>query len=169
MSYELRLVHAGHRWDKPEEEELNPGPMVAAKEEEKRRLAGALMRLNPVLCVAAFDYPSLAAAENVDPEEARRRYRHIELNSDDYSGIQITLWDDEVELTFPYWHSGEQARNVLRQVWEYLELLQMWGSFVSYDPQLGRVLNLAADFDAVLEYLAAGADSTYERAARAVK
>jgi hypothetical protein len=45
----------------------------------------------------------------------------------------------------------------------------MWGSFVTYDPQLGRVLNLAADFDAVLEYLAAGADSTYERAARAVK
>ena len=108
--------------------------------------------------------PRLAASQKIDEAEARRRYRHIELNSDDYSGIQITLWDDAAELIFPYWHSGEQARTVLQQVWDHLEVLQTWGSFVTYDPQLDRMLNLATDFEPVLEYLEAGSNSTYESA-----
>ncbi len=174
MSYELHLIRVGpagdalkaarNRLARPAYSELNPGPVVASKEEEKRRLADSLLRFNSALGVAKFDYASLAASERIDEQEARRRYRHIELNSDDYSGIQITLWDDAAELIFPYWHSGEQARDVLQQAWDYLEVLQTWGSFVIYDPQLDRLLNLAVDFDPVLDYLEAGSNSTYESA-----
>lgn len=168
MSYELHLVHIGSGEDAlaAPRRELNPGPVVESKEAEKQRLAHALVHFNPALRVAVFDYASLAATEGVDEQEARRRYRHIELNSDDYSGIQITLWDDAAELIFPYWHAGQQARNVLKQVWEYLEVLQQWGSFVTYDPQLDRILNLQTDFDAALNYLLAGSNSTYESVAR---
>ena len=176
MSYELHLIRvatgedalqaAHRRLDQCAHEDLNPGPAMESKEEEKQRLAAALVRFNPALRVAQFDYAALAASETVDEQEARRRYRHIELNSDDYSGIQITLWDDAAEVIFPYWHSGEQARNVLQQVWEHLEVLETWGSFITYDPQSDRILRLQTDFDPVLEYLAAGSNSTYESAAR---
>jgi len=174
MSYELHLIRvrpgedpltaARDRLDRPVEMELNPGPAVESIEEEKGRLAAGLVRFNPALQVASFDYSRLAEAQEIDEREARRRYRHIELNSDDYSGIQITLFDEQAELIFPYWHSGEQARSVLQQVWDYLEVLQTWGSFVTYDPQLDRMLNLEVDFEPVLVYVDGGSNSTYENA-----
>jgi hypothetical protein len=165
MSYELHLIHKGARWEHPIGRELNPGPAVDSKEEEKRRLARALLRFNPALAIARFDYASLSVSQKIDEAEARRRYRHIELNSEDYSGIQITLFDDTAELIFPYWHSGEQARNVLHEVWDYLYLLQTWGSFITYDPQLERTLHLETDFAAVLAYVNAGDNATYAKAA----
>jgi hypothetical protein len=166
MSYELHLLRRGQDgpWDHSIEKELNPGPIVDSKEQEKQYLAGALCRFNQALKEARFDYTSLAASQKVDEAEARRRFRHIELNSDDYSGIQITLFDDTVDLIFPYWHSGEQARSVLQQVWDYLAVLQTWGSFVTYDAQLERVLNLDTDFETVLQYVQAGNNSTYASA-----
>lgn len=174
MSYELHLIRVDAAEDaldaarrqsiRPLEKDLNPGPPVDSKEEDKQRLAACLLRFNGSLALARFDYAALAAAQKIDQAEARRRYRHLELNSEDYSGIQITLWDDAAELIFPYWHSGEQARAVLQQAWDYLELLQTLGAFVIYDPQLDRLLNLAADFQPVLSYLAAGSNATYESA-----
>ncbi len=161
MSYDLHLLrvppgenasdvldcHLGQQ-----EEELNPGPLVEALEKEKQRIAHALMQFNPALRIAALDYPGLAAMYDIDEPEARRRYRHLELSADDYTGIQITLWDSVADVTFPYWHSGEQARHVLLQVWDYLTLLQSQGGFVIYDSQLDRVIDLEADFDALLTF-----------------
>ena len=123
-----------------------------------------MLRFSPALTATEFDFAHLAESERIDEREARRRYRHVELNCDDFSGIQITLFDDAAELTFPLWHAGEQARDVLQQAWDYLEVLQTWGSFVTYDPQLERILDLEFDFDAVLRYLEAGSNSTYASA-----
>ncbi len=134
-----------------QEAELNPGPLVQGIEEEKQRLAKALMQFNPALRFAPVDYAGLAAMYNIDEEESRRRHRHLELSADDYTGIQITLWDSVADVSFPYWHAGEQARRVLLQVWDYLILMRSHG-FVGYDPQLNRVLDLDADFDLVLAF-----------------
>lgn len=161
MSYDLHLLRVppgedvSHVLDlhlDAQDEELNPGPLVPALEDEKQRLAKALMQFNPALRIAAFDYAGLAAMYDIDEREARRRYRHVEVNADDYTGIQITLWDSVADVTFPYWHAGEQARRVLLQVWDYLALLQSQGGFVLYDPQLERVIDLDVDFDAVLAF-----------------
>lgn len=146
--------------------ELNPGPARPEVEGRKRHWLAAVTRFDPDLKIALFDFEGLAALERTGEAEARRRYRHLELNSGNYAGIQITLWDDRAELTFPYWHSGEQAANVLRQVWDYLEVLQRAAGFVVVDPQLDRVLDLASDFPAVLRFYAGGENATSDQQAR---
>jgi hypothetical protein len=41
-------------------------------------------------------------------DEARVRYRHVELNGpENGNGIQITLYDDNASITIPYWHQPE--------------------------------------------------------------
>ena len=165
MSYELYLLRVPpgqqaravlDRHFQSQEAELNPGPSDPAKETEKRRLATALMQFDPGLSIAAFDFANMAALEGIDENEARRRYRHLELNSDDYSGIQITVWDDAAEISFPYWHSGEQAERVLLRVWDYLEVLEQSGKLTVYDPQLAQSLALGFDFQTALQHYARG-------------
>lgn len=159
MSYEFYLLRVAPNADAAEiyrqclesqEAELNPGPILPAVEQEKHRLANLLMRFDSNLQIAEFDFDGLARRQNVDLEEMRRRYRHLELNSDDYMAIQITLWDNHADVTFPYWHSGGQAAAVLRKVWDYLEIFETEGSFTTFDPQLERVLDLSHDFADVL-------------------
>ena len=161
MSYDLHLIPKRRDVDilsaarallDREEHELNPGPPVPEKEARKARLAGALMKASPQLSVFEFSYSSIAARQHITEEEARTRYRHIELNGpEDGRGIQITLSDDTAEITIPYWHQPAAAAAVFDDVWRHLALLERDGGFAVYDPQLDRILNLAVDRPAVLE------------------
>src|SRR5262249_44720939 len=44
----------------------------------------------------------------------------------------------------------QKAHDVLLQIWDYLRIIQQLTNFMIYDPQLGRLLDLEADFDSVL-------------------
>lgn len=136
---------------------LNPGKPDDDKEERKQSLAAALVAVNPALEVYPFDHAAIARKEGMTVKEARRRWRHLELNGpEDGNGIQIALYDDTADLTVPYWHHGEDARRTVWEVWRYLEVLEREGGFVTYDPQLERVLDLGTDLDAVLAGYARG-------------
>ena len=132
--------------------ELNPGPVNAAAEQRKQTLATALLRCCPLLQPAEFDFAALAVVESVSEQEARRRYRHLEFDCDDDSGMQITLWDECVEITIPDWHIGEQSRQVLQQVWQIAGALEESCRWSTYDLQLRRVLKLGEDFDRALKH-----------------
>jgi len=175
MSYDLHMLRvppgegamaAFQRRLELQEKDLNPGPLVPLLEEEKRKLARILLGLRPELRLAAFDYAGLAAKESIDEAEARRRYRHLELNSEDSNAIQITLWDEAAELSLPYWHTGTQSEIALRQAWECAGTLETWGAFMVFDPQLERALDLRYDFEAVLARYRAGPQSTSEKMAK---
>jgi hypothetical protein len=62
-------------------------------------------------------------------------------------GIQITLFDDGASLTVPYWHKDKNARAVLAQIWEYLEVIQRVAGYEIYDPQLECIINLGSDLE----------------------
>ncbi|HIC87842.1 MAG TPA: hypothetical protein EYP04_00315 [Anaerolineae bacterium] len=131
--------------------DINPGPLDPAAERVKKRLADALRRAVPELQVFSFDFSLIAQAQGISIDEAKRRYRHLELNApDDGSGIQIILYDDRAELHVPYWHGGEEAEEVFREVWTCLGTLQEERRYAIYDPQLDRILDLDADFDDVV-------------------
>lgn len=178
MSYELNLIRlethpdpraAVEAWiQQPASKELNPGPAVAAKESRKRSLAEALMRFDPRLSIAEFDYAGLAVRQTIPEAEVRQQYRHIELEPDDDTGIQITLWDDTADITFPEGYPEDEAPEVLRRAWDYLTLLQQTGGFAVYDPQLEEIVDLSTDFDTVLAQYSSEATSTYEKV-RALK
>ena len=63
----------------------------------KRRVADALIAHNPKLEVFQFGYEEIAEFEKITVKQARRKYRHLELNGPEEgtNGIQITLFDDE--------------------------------------------------------------------------
>ena len=79
-----------------------------------------------------------------DPEKQAGTQRLV-------NGIQIVLGDDGVDVAVPYWHQPPEAAAVFDEIWGYLQALERDGGFAVYDPQLDRILNLAADRPAVLD------------------
>lgn len=157
MSYEFHLANPNHGQEVTADNPFNPGPVDPSAEERKRKLADALISSNPQLEVFQFNYDAVAASLGVSVDEARRVWRHLELNGpEDGNGIQITLWDTHATISVPFWHSGEDAVPVVREIWEYMRLLISVAGMQPFDPQLGRELNLETDFDAVLNRFAEG-------------
>lgn len=159
MSYDLHIASresienelaAVDEYD-PEAEVLNPGRPVAEIEAKKRELADRIRSANPQLQPFEFDFREVAEFLGSSEEEARLRYRHIELNgADDGNGIQVTIYDDHVGITVPYWHSGDAARAVIDEIWRYLQIIEQATGYVTYDGQVGKVLGLSVDKPEVL-------------------
>ena len=127
-------------------DEINPGPPQADAEKRKQQLVRALMAENPALEPFSFGYAEIASHEGISEDEARIRYRHVELNgSEKGNGIQITLYDDYASITVPYWHQPVAAGGAFDEIWRYLRVLSESGGFFVYDPQLERVLDLEDD------------------------
>jgi|WetSurMetagenome_2_1015567.scaffolds.fasta_scaffold40070_3 hypothetical protein len=156
MSYDFHLVPQSTTSAQIEavnqDDEINPGPPVPEKEKQKKKLAYLLIESNPKLEIFLFEFSEIAKTYNWTEDEARIRFRHIELNGpDDSDGIQITLYDDRADVTIPYWHQPRAAEIVFDEVWRYLKIFAEHGGFSVYDPQLDRILNLTSDRDEVLK------------------
>jgi hypothetical protein len=161
MSYDFHLVQRSTSNDplaearsllEQDNEDINPGPPSPEKEERKAKLAKLLIESNPNLTPFEFGFADIAKKYGWTEEEARVKFRHIELNGpEDSNGIQITLYDNKADITVPYWHQPEAAANVFEEIWRYLAILIENGGFAVYDPQLDRILNLSMDRDDVLQ------------------
>lgn len=127
------------------------GPRDAAKEAMKRRLADALIALNPRLRETQFDYEEISRLHRIRVDEVYERHRHVELGdtSPETNGIQITLYDDRASVTIPFWHRDEAAVEGFREMWAYFDIITREAGYRVYDAQLDRVLG-PADFDAAL-------------------
>jgi hypothetical protein len=124
------------------EEAEDPGPIDPAAENLKSEIAQALTAAWPWMKPFAFEYPEVARELGVSETEARRRFRHVELNDErePSRGIQLTINDIHITINLPYWHEGPAAQEVLTEVDAMCAMLgQRWG-FVTYDPQLDRVV-----------------------------
>lgn len=134
---------------------------VPVNEERKRRVAQALITRNPAFRPFAFGFEEISKLEKITVEEARKKYRHIELNgAEGGNGIQVMLFDYEAAVTVPYWHQDAKARRVFEEIWNYLEIIQREGGFFAYDPQIERVLDLPVDFEASI--------ASYQQVSRSV-
>lgn len=130
-------------------EDESDGPLIAETEAAKQRLADLLRAKNPRLEQFAWDYDRVAANHGISVEEARRRYRYIEL-TDEESGLQITINDRNISITIPYWHKSGQAEPVFEELWTCLKLIEEETGYNTYDPQLEEVLSLEEGRDAII-------------------
>lgn len=73
----------------------------------------------------------------------------IELTRSDDTGVQVSLFEQELGVTVRYWRTGRAARAVMELVWSYLAILEQETGWETYDPQLGRSLDRARDLEAV--------------------
>jgi len=124
------------------------GPIDPAKEERKELIAAALVASNPGLKKFERNYAKIAASKSISEPEARRRFRNVELNDDQHS-LQIVLFDDEAGVSFSFTGKGEDCTAAVRVLWGCLQVMESQGGYRTYDPQMGRVLDLHSDFDAV--------------------
>jgi hypothetical protein len=127
----------------------DPGPVDREKEEAKKQLARVLVARHPSLHAFQPDFTELARWHRIEVAEARRRFRHIELN-DERRSIQITLFDDAAGVSFAFSGTFADCDDAIRMLWDCLEVLHTHGGFSAFDPQIGKVLNLESDFDRVL-------------------
>ncbi len=87
-------------------------------------------------------------------EEARRRHRHIFVSGHGpLKGVRWTLHDSVIWGTIDYL---DAAPGVIVRVWPVLLVLEQASGYRIYDPQLDRVLDLAADRELVERKFAAG-------------
>jgi hypothetical protein len=102
---------------------------------EQARLAGLLRALFPKLIVT------------------HESANWIELKDEELS-TQISIFEDAAKIaTNPGGFSVAKYVEAARFVWQCLELLESEAGLATYDPQVGRVLSLAKDFEIMLETL----------------
>jgi GNAT superfamily N-acetyltransferase len=156
LSYDLRLFRPAPG-ESPElasrrnGESFPSGPPDPQKEGLKRKIAETLVAQNPQLSSRQFPFRQIAHFERISEDAARRKYRHLELNSSEGgNGLQIFLRDDEALLSVPFWHEGNRAAEVFQQVWKCVEIIRTATGYLCFDPQLGRLIEAPAGCEEAL-------------------
>jgi len=158
MSYDLYAIAARPGEDPAEvygalgeAEEGEPAEWTDEQVARAEMLAASLQALNSRLERYVFDYPKVAAALGVTEDEARAQWRHIELNTPDGDNpIQVTIDADHASLTMAYWYTGERAWETIREALSYLAVIERETGWATFDPQIGRRLDLRADLNDVV-------------------
>ena len=150
MSYDLSLYQLApgesvqDRIRAEEYRELgHPDP---AAEKLKSEIAAAITTNWPWMKPFVFDYPEVARALKTSEDEARRRFRHIELNDErePSRGIQLSIFEGSISITVPYWHEKPEAEQVFGDIGSICSLLERRWGFVVFDRQLDETVTASA-------------------------
>ncbi|MES2649285.1 MAG: hypothetical protein V4717_20570 [Bacteroidota bacterium] len=147
MSYDLYCYKS--KIGRPDLEEAQA--VIEVKEEEayedgqpgletKLKIVKALMDFNPRLESFEFDYNEIAKLEGTTVDEAKEQFDHIELNTPNGDlATQITIFNNNVLITIPYWYSGDKAKTLFTSISEYTKIIHKTAGYFVYDPQTENV------------------------------
>lgn len=119
------------------DEEKHRRPLQAPDEgleHRKRELAKTLLGMRPSFLEFAFNFEEIARFENISIAEARRKYRHIEINGP-HSSIQFLFFDRHISV---HCYSGMTSE----EIEALLLVMSVQGDFVVFDPQSNRVFDV---------------------------
>jgi hypothetical protein len=118
------------------------GAAVESSSATREAIAAALLSHNPRLERFQFDYREIASSLEVSVAEARARFQYAELTPPEGDlAIQLTVHNDHVFISIPYWYRGSRADEVFSQLSEYLRVIQAVAGFFTYDPQTSSVFD----------------------------
>ncbi|MEV7071983.1 hypothetical protein ACIQJT_17645 [Streptomyces sp. NPDC091972] len=127
MSYDIYFLSRrdGQSWD-----EVLEAMEDAAEESESipARLLGAWDRIVP---------QARALLGEVDVTEEEQESRDLS-HSD--TGIDLSVFGDEVSITVPFWHTGDDAAGAARKVFALAGIVEKETGLTAYDPQMERPL-----------------------------
>jgi hypothetical protein len=161
MSYDIFCYKS--KIGRPDEDEADAvieadNDKSAKKEKDeatKLAIVKALTQFNPRLEAFDFDYGEIAKLTATTIEEAKNKFDHIELNT--YDGdlaVQLTVYDNHVYITVPYWYKGDQAKNLFQDLKSYIRIIRETAGYFVFDPQIGQVFDPAENgFDGLSKYL----------------
>lgn len=78
-----------------------------------------------------------------------QRHLHVAL-VDDYGETSFDIFDQAIEINLPWDSPRAEVEKHVRNLWRYLERLSASGWSTIYDTERDELLNLEADFEAVL-------------------
>ncbi len=127
---------------------------VEADPDTKFKIATALTDFNPRLQRFEFNHEEIVAQKGMSFAEAKKNFDHIELNSPEEDlATQITIFDNYVSITVPYWYSGNDAEVVFKKVMGYAKIIHETAGYFVYDPQTENVYDpLIRDFEGFVVY-----------------
>lgn len=161
MSYDLYCYKS--KLGKPDLEEADS--VIEADNDEWSRkdknpdikldIVKALTAYNPELEAFDFDYGEVAKLTATTIEEARNKFDHIEINHPEGDlALQITVYDNHVFLTVPYWYQGHDAEKLFQRIEAYVKIIRDTAGYFVYDPQTGQVFDpTEIRFDGLNKYL----------------
>ena len=110
----------------------------------RESIAAALLSHNPRLERFRFDYDEIASSLKIPEPEARLRFQQAELTPPEGDlAIQLTVHNDHVFITIPYWYTGSRADEVFEQLAAYLRVIRSTAGFFVYDPQTSSAFDPA--------------------------
>lgn len=128
-----------------------PGPPMDYKEARKMEVSTALKSMFPELEVSRFDYETVASLKEITLEEAKARYRGLQLsNYESDLHIVVDLYDDVALVCLPFGHEPDAARAAFTEIWGYLQIVEQASNYVTFDMQLSRRIDFSSDFADVL-------------------
>ncbi len=146
MSYDIYCYKS--RLGKPNLEEaqnaieVNEEVEASIDSETKLKIAKALIDYNPRLEIFDFDYEEIAKLQGTTIDEAKKEFSHIELNTPEGDlATQITIFDDNVSFTIPYWYSGNNATEVFNKISDYTKIIRQTAGYFVYDPQTDKAFD----------------------------
>ncbi len=161
MSYDIYCYKS--KFGKPDEEEADrvvgaDNDKWAKKEcnpEMKLAIVKALKAYNPRLETFDFDFSEIAKLTATTIQEAQRKFNHIELNPPVGDiAIQLTVYDNSVFITVPYWYQDEKARHLFSDIKSYIKVISETAGYFVWDPQTGQIFDPAdAGFEGLNQYL----------------
>ncbi|MFI8069487.1 hypothetical protein ACIF85_11985 [Streptomyces sp. NPDC086033] len=77
----------------------------------------------------------LGDVEITEYEQESRDLNHTD------TGIGLSVFGDEVSITVPYWHTGNEAAVVLDKVFALAAIVENETNLTAYDPQVERPLS----------------------------
>lgn len=146
MSYDIYCYKS--KLNKPDLEEaqnvieVDEETETISDPETKLKITKALMEYNPRLESFDFDYQEIAKLQGTTFDEAKRGFSHVELNTPEGDlATQITIFDNYVSITVPYWYSGDKSREVFDKIYSYTKIIRKTEGYFVYDPQIDNVFD----------------------------
>ena len=128
--------------------EIDESREASFDSEEKWKIAKALLDYNPSLETSEFVSNCISRTYEGIIENVNDSIDHIELNEKSTDlALQISIFDDNVCISTPYWYSGDEAERLFEKVSEYTKIIRKSVGYFVYDPQTDKV------FDPLIESL----------------
>jgi hypothetical protein len=120
----------------------------------KFAIAKAITNFNPRFENFEFDYAEIARLKGISEDEAKAQFSHIELTTIQGDvATQLTIFDNSVSITVPYWYAGDKAKEVFDKVSEYTKIIRRVAGYFVFDPQTENVYDpLTGNFDGLDVY-----------------
>jgi len=113
-----------------------PAPWIEEEISRQETIVAALLRHNPHLKRAMFNFEAIAGRRKIAEEVVRLRMQYAQLNPPrEDLAIQLSVWRDHAFISIPFWYRGEERERVFDQLLGYLRVIRNAAGYFAYDGQ----------------------------------